>query len=207
MDERYWPSFLNLLDADPDKAFDGFYRFTVAVLTTRPPRPMLSATKEEREDLIHDIVYHCVRDNFRVLRLYRPKGRPFTAWLYVVAHNKCLDWLRVGSQIGKTVSIHGDGTGRGLENVLADRVGNPENRLEASEITPIIRNAMGQLGSHCRTLLELAADELTPKEMVLLLGLPVDQNKKISDDLRYCRKKLVRLLEKEGIDFASFETS
>jgi hypothetical protein len=46
----------------------------------------------------------------------------------------------------------------------------------------------------------MAADEFTPKEMVKVLRRPPRDNKKVSDDLRYCRRKLRKLLTEMGVD-------
>ena len=63
-----------------------------------------------------------------------------------------------------------------------------------------MKKIISRLDEKCRLLLEMAADELSIKEMVRLLRLSPDQNKKVSDDLRYCRKKLKKLLGEGGID-------
>jgi RNA polymerase sigma factor (sigma-70 family) len=203
VDTSSWPHFLDLLDVDPDGAFEAFYRLALDALTNVPPRPMRSLADEDRQDLIHDVIYHCVRDDFRVLRRYVDRGKPFAAWLYAVAHNKSLDYVRGRALRPETVSIHGDSERRGPENLLSDPSGSGEKRLEYAEILSTVRDLMKRLGEYCRMLLEMAADEFTPKEMVLVLRLPADQNKKISADLRYCREKLRKQLALAGVDVAS----
>jgi RNA polymerase sigma factor (sigma-70 family) len=203
MEDVSRPEFLGLMDGDPDRAFAGFYTFAVALLSRKPPRPLLSIRPEDRQDIIHDIVYHCVKDDFRVLRRYVPKGRSFAAWLYVVAHNKSLDLISAKGQPAVTLSIHQKEDGRALEQVLSDPGNTHDRQAELSEIVGIVVKAIGRLDEHCQLLLEMAADEFTPKEIVKVLGLAPEQNKKVSDDLRYCRNKLKRLLVEMGADLAS----
>jgi hypothetical protein len=41
---------------------------------------------------------------------------------------------------------------------------------------------------------------MAPRQLTHLLGWPPDWNKKASDDLRACRKRLIVLLREEGFD-------
>ena len=192
MNEDYWPPFLDLLDSDPDRAFAEFYRFAVALLRKKPPRLLAGLSKEDREDFIHDFIYHCVKDGFQVLRQYRPMGRPFAVWLYAIACNKCVDFVRSKGRSPRQVSIHEDADGKGLENLLADPQEGPEGKLEKSELVDIVSKGISMVGEYCQLLLNMAADGLKPKEMARLLGLSEDQNKKVSDDLRYCKEKMMK---------------
>ncbi|MFH1314761.1 MAG: sigma-70 family RNA polymerase sigma factor [Candidatus Eisenbacteria bacterium] len=204
MSEESWPAFLDMLESDPKAAFAAFYRLAMATLSLAPPRQMRGLSQEDCQDLIHEVVFHCVRDDFRVLRRYVDMGKPFVAWLYTIAHHKCLDYLRSHDIKVQVVSIHENPEGKGLENVLADPANGPDKRSEDADLVAIVKKAMGQLGERCRLLLEMAADEFMPKEMAAVLGLSPDQNKKISDDLRYCRKRLKQLLSEAGFDMGFF---
>jgi RNA polymerase sigma factor (sigma-70 family) len=198
-----WPQFLDLLDADPDTAFADFYRFAFGTLSTATPRAIRSLNSDDRQDLIQDVIYHCVREDFHVLRQYVDKGKPFAVWLYAIAHNVCLDHFRAQERNPDVTSVHEDASGTGLENVLSDRHNHSQNKPELLELVAIVKKTLGLVGEYCRLLLEMAADEFTPKEMALVLGMPSDQNKKVSDDLRYCRKKLRNRLAETGIDIES----
>jgi RNA polymerase sigma factor (sigma-70 family) len=200
MDTSTWPSFLDLFDSDPDRAFEEFYLLASEVLHVQPPRPMLGLSHEDRQDLAHDIIYHCVKDDFRVLRSYRDQGKPFTVWFYPIAHNKTLDFIRSRGRKPETTSIHEDVDGKGLENVLSNPKDNTGSRIELADLLNAVRKAVASLSDYCRMLIEMAADEFTPKEMAQVLRLPADQNKKVSDDLRYCREKLRKRLSTGGID-------
>jgi len=198
-----WPTFLDVLDSDPDTAFVDFYRFAVRTLSTAPPRPMRNLSQDDRQDLIHDIIYHCAKDNFRVLRQYVDKGKPFAAWLYVMAHNLCVDHFRSKGRDPDVVSINRNSGGTSLENILSNRGSSNGKKSELVELIAIVKKTIKRLDEYCRLLLEMAADEFTPKEMVAVLRLPPDQNKKVSDDLRYCREKLKRRLAEGGLDIRS----
>ena len=200
MEDFSRPPFLDLLDSDPDAAFAGFYQFAIRSLTRTPPRAMRALGHEDFEDLLHEIVYHCTKEDFRVLRLYVPKGRSFAAWLYAVAHNKCTDHLRNKGIGNHCVSLDGTDDRRALIDILQDRDDDCEKRPELRELLTATKKAMAKMDERCRILLELAADEYKPEEMVMVLGLPSDQSKRLSDDLRYCREKLRKRLAAGGID-------
>jgi hypothetical protein len=52
----------------------------------------------------------------------------------------------------------------------------------------------------CQILLQAAAEDYEPKEMVALLPGELRDNKHASDTLRACRKRLRAMLAEEGID-------
>jgi len=89
-----WPGFLDLVDVDRAAAFEQFYLFGRRLLLTAPPRTLLDVPPDSREDVIHDSILHCCRDDFRILRQYRNHGKPFASWFRQVAHNKLLERLR-----------------------------------------------------------------------------------------------------------------
>jgi DNA-directed RNA polymerase specialized sigma24 family protein len=189
-----WPPFLDALDSEPAKAWEGFYRFAVRLLRSRPPRIFASLSIEEREDVISTIVLHCCRDEFRMLRTYRNMGRPFAAWLVLVARNRALDRLK---QIARAPS------NRGLEMDRSQPVDPRATALEVAEVgqaLEVTRRCIGELGESCRLLLWGAAEGLTPKGLTSLLGWPTDWNKKASDALRECRRQLRLRLAECGVN-------
>lgn len=200
MQDPSWPSFLRLLDSDPKAALTEFYRFLIWTLTKVSPRPMRSLCQDEQEDLKHEIFVHCVQNNFRVLRRYVPSGRPFAAWLYTVAYNASVDYIRKHKLKHEVASIQQNSSQKELIDILPNAKRHPHNHNVWRELLPAVKKIISRLDERCRLLLEMAADELSIKEMVKLLRLSPDQNKKISDDLRYCRKKLKKLLGEGGID-------
>lgn len=203
MNDQLVPFFLSQLDKEPDAAFKDFYLFAVRLLRSCPPRPMRSLNEDDCQDAIHDIIYHCVKDDFRILRQYVSKGRPFAAWFYALAHNKCIDIIRSKGHQPEGLSIHPDKDESELMNLLPDPGENEGKRFELSDLLSIVKKALTLLGDYCRLLLEMAGDEFTPREMVAVLRLPAEQNKKVSDDLRECRRRLRRKLSEDGIDIES----
>ena len=203
MIDQEWPEFLDKLDSDPDNAFADFYKIALRVLKSTPPVPMRSLPSDDIEELTNDIVYHCVKDNFRILRQYKPMGKPFAAWFYIIATNKCRDYFRSRGRRPQTISIHGSANELSLENKLRNPGNNGEKKYDLKKLLSFTRVSIEKLGDYCRLLLEMAADEFTPREMVAVLRLPKDHNKKVSDDLRECRRKLKKLLVDEGYDIKS----
>lgn len=198
-----WPPFLDQLDSCPDRAYIEFYRFATAALELVPPRAMRDLTVEEREDLFQEIILHCINDSFRVLRKYADKGKPFAAWLYRIADNQAIDYLRKKARLREVDLVSKDGEYQDLETLLQSIRKSTSIDIDLKQLLTIVRKAINHLQKYCRLLLEMAADEFRPREMVLALRLSSEQNKKVSDDLRECRKKLVRLLAEGGIDIRS----
>ena len=199
-----WPDFLNYLDRDPDKAFKGFYRFASAALRITPPKLIMSLDSEDREELSGEIIYHCAKEEFRALRQYVNKGKPFAGWFYVLAHNKARDFLRKKGREFKMLSNNPDRHNDDIVEALPNPGPNGETTANLSELLSITREALMKLSAYCQLLLKMAADEFTPREMVKALRLAKGQNKKVSDDLRECRRKLIQILANEGIDIKSY---
>jgi len=202
MQNPSWPPFLDLLDSDRKAAIVEFYRFLIWTLNKVPPRPMRGLCMEDQEDVKHEILIHCIEKGFKVLRQYVPSAKPFAAWLYTVAHNVCVDCIRRKSLRSEEVSIHEDSNGKKLEHVLANPI-DEERRHQMAHYKSIVMKVLEKMDDYCRILLGMAADEFTPREMALVLGLPPSKSKKVSDDLRYCREKLRKRLKQNGVDTGS----
>jgi RNA polymerase sigma factor (sigma-70 family) len=197
------PDFLDLLAENPDKAFREFYTFAYRLLKLKPPREMYRLSETDAEDVTHEVILHCVRDDFRVLKQYQYKGKPFVAWLYIVAQNKCLDFLRKRKTASDYVS-----SGSITEEIALDQSSSAadiiiEKQTDLKVALGITKKCLSKLGQYCQLLLQLAADEYMPREMVLILGWSDDKNKKVSDDLRDCRRRLRKLIVQSGINLES----
>ncbi|HEX9898192.1 MAG TPA: sigma-70 family RNA polymerase sigma factor [Candidatus Methylomirabilis sp.] len=184
------PGFLDLLDKDPDRAWAEFHAFAWRLLRAITPPAMRSLSSEERDDLIGDIVFFCGEYDFRILRRYQDMGTPFSAWLLRVAKHRALDrHRRLRTQLAlakpKTMDGHHPDT---------------EDRLTHRQLLAGIRKCLSSLSAKCRLLLAAAADEMKPSEIATLLG-PMGSNKQVSDDLRYCRRGLLRALANEGFEY------
>jgi RNA polymerase sigma factor (sigma-70 family) len=198
-----WPTFLDLLDSDRETAIALFYKYAMLLLGARPPRLFSCMTDQEREDCLQEIIVHCIEQDLRVLRRYENRGRPFSAWLYTVAHHKAFEWWRRGRDGGRRrIDLDPEYGGHVLP--VGGTPARPDERAAWEELLEVVRDEIGRMDDRCRLLLNLSADEYKVKEIVRALALPPDQNKKISDDLRYCRKKLKRRLADRGYDIGAF---
>ena len=190
-----WPPFLDLLDTDTQAAWEGFYRFAMGLLQTKPPPIVASMHSEERERFLQEFLNVMIRNNFARLRKYADTGHSFAAWLYRAVKNAAVDWFR---QQQRDPDPESTGT---VQTDQADPV-DSNRRTEMISTLDVTIKAMRRLGEYCQMLLEMAADEMTPIDILLLLGLPADQNKKISDDIRQCRRKLKQILGDDGVDIS-----
>lgn len=183
------PPFLTCLDSEPNRAWEEFYDFAWKLLVSHPPPVFRDLSQESRDDLISEIVLDCRANNFRLLRTYENRGLPFSAWLARIAKNRAIDHQR-----------HLDVAARLNGSLPAPSAEPPERTAESRQLLDAVRECMRQLGQRCRLLLEAAADEFKPAEIAVLLGLPRQEGKRISDSLRACRKNLKELLRKRGFE-------
>lgn len=201
--DQSWPDFLDLLDSDRDAAFKAFYSFAYRLMTVKAPRSFRCLEEDESADVIQEIVLHCIRNDFRVLRKYVDRGKPFAAWLYMLANNKCRDILRKKKRDADVQSTVSKSDGSNPVSLGPDKDIDPGQRAELRDILKEVGSCVSRLGQYCQLLLQLAADEYTPSEMILVLGWPRDRNKKVSDDLRQCRNRLRKAMAEQGIDLAA----
>ncbi len=192
-----WPGFLDLLDSHPEKGLEEFYLFVAGLLRSSPPRMMNSLSKEDKEDLIQDIVIHCIQDNFRVLRTYENEGNAFAAWLYFIARNKIIDFLR---KSGREIKLRSNPN----PQELRWSHDTSRNREDFGDAVNIARKCLEKMDEYCRLLLKMSSDEFLPREMVMVLGWPAEKAKKVSNDLGYCRKKLSNLLWENGLKIEDY---
>lgn len=198
--DQTWPDFLNLWERDPDAATRAFAEFAYKLLESRPPKALRDLTPEQRQDAIQDIILHFIQDNCRILRSYRNTGHAFSAWFLTVANNRTWDMFRkTSTESKKTVSGEAAGDQGGLIEFAATDDASPEALSKQRRVLDAVRKCLKQLGTKCQILLQAAAEEYTPQEMMILGGLQGMTNKQISDDLRACRKRLLLLLQTEGV--------
>lgn len=194
-----WPGFLDQLDSNPDRAFEKFYAHAVTMMRVCPPGVVRSLSPDQRNDLLHEVTLHCCCDDFRVLRRYADRGRPFTAWLQLVTRNKFLDQVRSGSKL-KTRSLSGDGEEDDFQIPDHAAAAKVEGIAESRNLAQLVTQALESMSDKCRILIQGAAEGHKPRDLVRLLGWPPDWNKKASDDLRDCRRRLKLTLGDLGLD-------
>ena len=188
-----WPPFLDKLDSDPEGARAEFCDFAYRLLQVSPPLALSWFPATDREDAIQEILIHCIRDDCRVLRCYRPEGREFKAWFATVASNKAKD-LFAARRPGREVPL--------------DVVPEPA-QPGAPHGDPILRGRLKAclegMGSKCRVLLVFFLEGLKPAEIAEVAGRLLDQdpysNVQASNDLRYCKRRLVESIKAAGIQW------
>jgi DNA-directed RNA polymerase specialized sigma24 family protein len=194
-----YPFFLRLVDSEPERAAACFHEFVWKLLLSSPPPRFRGLTRQDQEDIIGDLVYRWIEDDFRVLRNYRDTGRPFAGYVAVAANNRAADKLRrlQGEKRRTGSSGEADGDAAALLHELPDPGPDPGAVVENAEIVAMVSSCLGTLSERCQLLLHGAGDGLKPRELVVLLGWPAEWNKKAHDALRECRKSLQRCLEKQ----------
>jgi len=196
-----WPSFLDTLEQDITRGKHEFAIFAYKLLQTRTPKILRSQTDEEREDWIQEIIVHFTDDDCRILREYRNTGHPFAAWFITVVNHKAYDFYRkFSSYRERTTSIDDKPEGVGQPD-LSDPA---DRRTELSEIIGKVATCIRKMSRKCQILLQAAAEEFNPREMLTLLGKDAGTNKQAADDLRACRKRLKALLMDEGVELGRY---
>jgi len=87
----------------------------------------------------------------------------------------------------------------GVGAVIRDGNPAPDRRADARMALEVVTDCIRELGETCRLLLLGAAEGMRPRELTRLLGWPKEWNKKASDDLRECRKRLKKRLGLRGL--------
>jgi hypothetical protein len=106
----------------------------------------------------------------------------------------------VRSQDGKELSLEIDDEDEGRKKSdPPDLKPTPELDAELTESVEIINRFIEKLRKRCQVLIRTAAEEeVKPAEMPLLIGEPNTSAIKISNDLRFCRQTLCKLLQDSG---------
>lgn len=188
--EQRRPGFLTLIDTDPDRAWTEFHQFAWKQLRAYPPRIFQDLDPATRDDLIAEIVLDCRRDDFHMLRGYRDEGVPFAAWLGRVARNRALSHRRREGTSDRVM----------LEGSHPSGEPPPDDAVHYRRSLDVVRDFIQRLNDKCRHLLSAAAAGFKPAEIAAQLGVAARDGKQVSDDLRWCRRGLRRLLREGGFD-------
>ncbi len=189
-----WPLFMDLLDSNPRRAWEEFHAFAWKLTRFRGPGALVRLSNEEREDLLADIVQDFQRDQFRILRRYENKGRPFAVWFWLVVKRKALDRL-------KAMKI------REYENIpdwVMDSTPSPAEEASGKTALEDIRKVIRQLSPRCQLLLMATAEGYKPRDLLELESLPYADSKKLSDHLKNCRRSLIKAMVKQGYTVDDF---
>lgn len=97
---------------------------------------------------------------------------PFRPWLYVIARNKCLDFLKRKRPLPFSSLQDPDSTKSPIDSIR-DREPLPEELLERADLQRLLRDAIAHLPDRYRTVVSMRyAGELTFAEIAQVLSLP-----------------------------------
>ncbi len=188
-----WPTFLDDLDCCPALAQEALAQLLHELLNARPwlVRPL---PEHMRDDVLPDVFLACVERDFRRLRSYRNRGRPFVHWLCRIVSNHVRDRLRSWTRecVGR-ISFEDS---RETTECLVDGSPGPLRHVEARERFRRTWAVVNGLGGDAPLLIAGAAFELSGRELAVHAGRcegdRADRRaaKHVLDSLRYVRGRL-----------------
>jgi RNA polymerase sigma-70 factor (ECF subfamily) len=169
-------SLLHRFAAGEAEAFDRLYhRHELRVW-----RYLRRAVPEQAtaDDLMQDVWFSVAREAGR----YRPSAR-FTTWLFTIAHNRVVDWLRAQRPHASL-----DDTEAPLALALTDPRPGPERRADLDEDARRLLEALADLPDEQRETFLLKAEAgLSVEEIASATGTTFETAK---SRLRYARERL-----------------
>ena len=174
-------SFLTLLDSDPEQARILFSQYAMWFFAQNFITIVSRLSLQDREELRQETILHCLKDDFRILRKYIERGKGFGNWF----HNKCVDMINQGL------------IGSPRTSPIIDPAPDPSPPDDSVNRTALhlVRKLIAEMSDKCQALLALAAREFKPNEIARVMRI---NNKKVADDLRYCRSRLNKMLKEHG---------
>lgn len=158
----------------------------------RDPIYFMLYEKVADKELAKDLTIEALGKAFKKLHLYTPNFT-FSTWLYTVARNNCIDYLRKHKI--PTVSIDKiiedkDGQGKSID--LKSDSPNPENIMIKKQRIAILRQIVDQLKPKYRDLVKLRYfREMTYEEIAKKLDLPLGT---VKAQLHRSREKLFKIM-------------
>ena len=140
----------------------------------RDPIYFMLYEKVGDQELAKDLTIEALGKAFKKLHLYTP-DYAFSTWLYTVARNNCIDYLRKNKL--PTISINKlqtDEDGKRNNFDIASKDLDPENMMIKKQRISILRQIVDQLKPKYRDLVKLRYfKELSYEEIAELLDLPI----------------------------------
>lgn len=188
------PGFLQLLDTDRERALIGFRRFVDDWFRDAPPSCYFRVPADDREDMVSEVVLHCIDNDCAKLRQYQPReDATFEGWFAVVATRRILDVQEQRRRRGAGMTEALDGQDdRGAPDPTPDQIASKR------ELEGVFLRALRDIGRRCRLLLRLKLLEFKNREIVQIMRLPKSHNKRVGNQVIECRRKLVRALGETG---------
>jgi len=129
----------------------------------------ISSSKQDTEDITQETFVKV----WQKIKKYNP-NKSFKTWLFTIAHNTAIDWLRKKRNFVFSNFEDSEG-GNYLENELVDPNPLPDKILTQAEDEKFVENLLRQLAPIYREVLILRyANELTFDEIAEILGKPSD---------------------------------
>lgn len=146
------------------------------------------------EELFQDVFLKVVKSSNR----YKPTAK-FTTWLYQIARNGCIDHFRKMKhrRITSLAQPIDDDEEMDMESTIAHPNPTPEQNARTSEISEILKKAIGTLSEEQREVFLMREDlDLSFAEISELIGCPINTAK---SRMRYALEHLRKTLEFHGI--------
>ena len=158
----------------------------------RDPLYFMLYEKVEDEELAKDLTIESLGKAFQKLHLYQPKYA-FSTWLYTVARNHCIDYLRKHKL--PTISIEKitfDQEGQKKTFDLESPDPNPESIIIKKQRILILRSIVSQLKPKYRNLVKLRYfKEMSYEEIAETLDIPIGT---VKAQLHRSREQLFKIV-------------
>ena len=201
------PAFLALIrDRNPQKLGEGISAFAgEAYLELRAHPKVFPWGSFSQDDAIQEVILHFISSNCAKLKRYRDEGKPFRSWFNVVATRKIYDLIRQNKaeQERNLDFAAANPDFNWVEEVPSKDLGGNFENWDVL-LWRKIEECVKKLTAKCKALILLAAGESDFERRKIMMGCPEKTNKQMSDDLRFCRKRLRACLENEGIDISEY---
>jgi RNA polymerase sigma-70 factor (ECF subfamily) len=151
-----------------DEAFERFYR------EIRPGLLRFISSRVRDPHAARDLVQEVYTKAFRHRARYDPR-RPFTTWIYTIARNSCVDYLRrrVRDPLS-AVAPNAPSTPPDLDALPDGTLADPSASAEQRDLVEAVREELGKLPDQRRAAVEMKIVEgLTYREISEVLGAPL----------------------------------
>ncbi|NRA94841.1 MAG: RNA polymerase sigma factor [Planctomycetes bacterium] len=176
---------VRLMDGDRD-AFDGLFERYSGRLRSFMFR--FVGDREVAEDLTQEVFLKL----YRKPRSFDPRGR-FITWIFAVARNACIDWLRLRKLPVVPVGAGGDGDDPTLEPAALAAYA-PNETAVHHELQKRMQEVLGRLSDKLREVFVLCAVQgMSYEDAATVIGCPV---KTVSSRLSRARDQFFQSFKK-----------
>ena len=151
-----------------DEAFERYYK------EIRPGLLRFISSRVRDSHAAHDLVQEVYAKAFRYRERYDP-NRPFTTWIYTIARNSCVDYLRrrVRDPLS-AVAPNAPTTPPDLDSLPDAGQADPFASVEQKDLLELVRAELRKLPDQRRAAVEMKIVEgLTYREIAEALGAPL----------------------------------